>query len=151
MKESKGSVTRVVNLGHPGAVVEVAENIRVVPADSLVATEQEAAARPVVLLQHPAVGAVVAVLGRQPGHQQQQQVHVGGPRGGQILGAGWGGRSIDYNNCIIKCGILLYFLCWNVFEMLSQNSTVTMSFPDLIFLEVRESKDLVCSCFFAVN
>ena len=57
-------VTRVVNLGHPGAVVEVAENIRVVPADSLVPAEQEAAARPVILLQHPAVGAVVGVLGR---------------------------------------------------------------------------------------
>ena len=44
--------------------MEVAENIRVVPADSLVATEQEAAAGPVILLQHPAVGAVVGVLGR---------------------------------------------------------------------------------------
>ena len=130
----------------------VTEEVRVVPGDHLPPAEEEAAAGLPVLLQHPAVGAVVGVLGRQPRHQQeQQQVHVGGLRGGQILGSCWGGRSIDYNNYIIKCGILLYFLCWNVFEMLSQNSTVTMSFPDLIFLEVRESKDLVCSCFFAVN
>ena len=114
--------TWIVHLRHPGAVVVVAEEVRVVPGDHLPAAEEEAAAGVPVLLQHPAVGAVVAVLGRQPGHQQQQQVHVGGPRGGQILGAGWGGRSIDYNNCIIKCGILLYFLCWNVFEMLSQLS-----------------------------
>ena len=61
---SEGSVTRVVNLGHPGAVVEVAENVRVVPGDLLVPAEEEAAAGAVVLLQHPAVGAVVGVLGR---------------------------------------------------------------------------------------
>ena len=44
--------------------MEAAEDIRVAPRDSLVSAEQEAAAGAAVLLQHPAVGAVVGVLGR---------------------------------------------------------------------------------------
>ena len=56
--------TRIINLRDPGGVVEAAEDIGVAPRDSLVPAEEEAAAGAAVLLQHPAVGAVVGVLGR---------------------------------------------------------------------------------------
>ena len=56
--------TWIVNLCHPGSIVIVADGVCVVSGDLLPGAEEEAAARLLVLLQHPAVGAVVGVLGR---------------------------------------------------------------------------------------
>ena len=53
--------------------MEVAEDLRVPLGDALTAAQQEASAARAVLLQGPAIGAVVSVLGQAVGHQDCRQ------------------------------------------------------------------------------
>ena len=58
--------TRMIELSDPGPVMEVAEDVRVILGDRLAARDQEASAACGVLLQGPAIGAVVCVLRSYP-------------------------------------------------------------------------------------
>ncbi len=59
-------LTRMIQLRHPGPVMEVTENVRVLLGDPLLAGDQEAPAACGVFLQSPAIGAVVCVLRSYP-------------------------------------------------------------------------------------
>ena len=65
-------LTRMIQLRHPGPVMEVTEDLRVLLGDGLAAGDEEAPAAGAVLLQGPAIGAVVSVLGQGVGHQQRE-------------------------------------------------------------------------------
>ena len=60
----------MIKLGDPGPIVVVAEDVGVVLGDLLPARDEEAPAAGAVLLQGPAIRAVVAVLGQDAGGQQ---------------------------------------------------------------------------------
>ena len=84
----------VIQLWHPGAVMEVAEDLGVLLGDLFPARDQEASAAWVVLLQGPAIGAVVGVLGQGVG-EQQREGDQGEPHcvSGQSLSAGGRGAA----------------------------------------------------------
>ena len=63
-------LTRMIQLCHPGPVMEVTEDLRVLLGDGLAAGDEEAPAAGAVLLQGPAIRAVVAVLGQDAGGNQ---------------------------------------------------------------------------------
>ena len=54
----------MIELSDPGPVMEVAQDVGVILGDGLAARDQEAPAACGVLLQGPAIGAVVCVLRR---------------------------------------------------------------------------------------
>ena len=54
--------TRVIKLGDPGPVMEVTQDVGVILGDRLTARDQETPAARAVLLQGPAVRAVIGVL-----------------------------------------------------------------------------------------
>ena len=72
-------VTWIINLRDPGPIVEGTEDVSIGPGHRLIAGDEEApAAAPAVLLQGPAVRAVVGVLG--PGQAVAGQ-HAQGDQG----------------------------------------------------------------------
>ena len=66
-------LTWMIQLRHPGSVMEVTENIRVLLGDPLLAGDQEASAACAILLQVPAVRAVKSVLRQHGGEAEGQE------------------------------------------------------------------------------
>ena len=62
----------MVKLRYPGAIMEVTEDVSISLGDLLPARDQEASAARAVLLQCPAIRAVVGVLGQGVGEQQRE-------------------------------------------------------------------------------
>ena len=65
MKTSKANdiiFTRMIQLGDPGPVMEVTQDVRILLGDRLATGDQEASTSARVLLQCPAIGTVVSVL-----------------------------------------------------------------------------------------
>ena len=60
----------MIQLRHPGPVMEGTEDLRILLGDALTGGQEEAPAASAVLLQGPAIRAVVAVLGQDAGGQQ---------------------------------------------------------------------------------
>ena len=63
----------MIQLSHPGSIMEGTEHLSIRLGDRFASTEKEAAASRAVLLQRPAVGTVIGVLGQGAGHQRSKQ------------------------------------------------------------------------------
>ena len=63
----------MIQFCHPGSIMEGTEDLSIRLGDRLASTEKEAATSGAVLLQRPAVGTVIGVLGQGAGHQRSKQ------------------------------------------------------------------------------
>ena len=79
LAEPDCGLTRVVQLGDPGARVSGTDEVRCGPGHRLVRANQEAPTACPVLFQHPAIRALVCVLGGdqadKPNGKHKQQLH----------------------------------------------------------------------------
>ena len=65
--------TWMIQLGYPGPVMEVTQDLGVLLGDPLLAGDQEASAASAILLQVPAIRAVKRVLGQHGGEAEGQK------------------------------------------------------------------------------
>merc|ERR1719410_566664 len=63
----------MIQFCHPGSIMEGTEDLSIRLGDCLASTEKKAATSGAVLLQRPAVGTVIGVLGQGAGHQRSKQ------------------------------------------------------------------------------
>ena len=62
----------MIQLGDPGPVMEVTQDVRILLGDRLATGDQEASTATRVLLQCPAIRTVVSVLGQGVGEQERE-------------------------------------------------------------------------------